>query len=73
MSRPSADQANKQNFIVNIQDWEFGNLVVRWREQDTRYETYLAKHIRNRVIITKQPADMGIAKFHICPMGVVSL
>ena len=33
----------------------------------------LAKHIRKRVIITKQPADMGIAKFHICPMGLVSL
>ena len=34
MSRPTVDQASKQNFVVNIQDLEFGKLVVRWREQD---------------------------------------
>ena len=35
MSRPTVDQASKQNFVVNIQDSEFGKLVVRWRERDT--------------------------------------
>ena len=30
MSRPTVDQASTQN----IGDSEFGNLVVRWREQD---------------------------------------
>ena len=30
MSRPTVDQASKQN----IGDSEFGNLVVRWCEQD---------------------------------------
>ena len=34
MSRPTVDQASKQNLVVNIQDSEFGKLVVRWREQD---------------------------------------
>ena len=34
VSCPSFDQASKQNFVVNIQDSEFGKLVVRWREQD---------------------------------------
>ena len=34
MSRPTVDQASKQNFVVNIQYSEFGKLVVRWREQD---------------------------------------
>ena len=34
MSRPTVDQASKQN----IGDSEFGNLVVRWREQDNTYE-----------------------------------
>jgi hypothetical protein len=29
VSRPTVDQANKQNFVVNIQDSEFGKLVVR--------------------------------------------
>ena len=32
--RPTDDQASKQNFVVNIQDSEFGKLVVWWREQD---------------------------------------
>ena len=35
MSRPTVDQANKQNFVVNIQDSEFGKLVVQWRERDS--------------------------------------
>ena len=34
MSCPTVDQASKQNFVVNIQDSEFGKLVVRWRERD---------------------------------------
>ena len=34
MSRPINDQESKQNFVINIQDSEFGKLVVRWREQD---------------------------------------
>ena len=34
MSRPTVDQASKQNYVVNIQDSEFGKLVVRWRERD---------------------------------------
>ena len=38
MSRPTVDQASKQNFVVNIQDSEFGKLVVRWREQDNGNE-----------------------------------
>ena len=36
MSRPTVDQESKQNFVVNIQDSEFGKLVVRWAEQDKR-------------------------------------
>ena len=35
MSCPTIDQASKQNFVVNIQDSEFGKLVVRWGERDT--------------------------------------
>ena len=38
MSLPAIDQANKQNFVVNIQDSEFGKLVVRWRERDNTYQ-----------------------------------
>ena len=38
MSRPTVDQASKQNFVVNIQDSEFGKLVVRRREQDIQPE-----------------------------------
>ena len=34
MSRPTVDQASKQNFVVNIQDSEFGKLVVWWCERD---------------------------------------
>ena len=34
MSNPTVDKASKQNFVVNIQDSEFGKLVVRWGEQD---------------------------------------
>ena len=38
---PTFDQTKnkipKQNFVVNIGDSEFGNLVVWWREQDNRY------------------------------------
>ena len=34
MSRPTVDQASKQNFVVNIRDSEFGKLVVGWAEQD---------------------------------------
>ena len=37
MSCPTVDQANKQNFVVNIGDSEFVNLVVRCREQDKNY------------------------------------
>ena len=40
MSPPTVDQTNKQNFDVNIQDSEFGKLVVQWRERDTWYEYY---------------------------------
>ena len=39
MSRPTIDQASKQNFDANIQDSEFGKLVVGWRERDTLLET----------------------------------
>ena len=35
---PTFDQASKQNFVVNIQDSEFGKLVVRWRERDIWHE-----------------------------------
>ena len=38
MSRSTFDQASKQNFVVNIQDSEFGKLVVRWRERDIWHE-----------------------------------
>ena len=34
MSRPTVDQASKQNLVVNIQDSEFGKLVVQWCERD---------------------------------------
>ena len=36
MSPPTVDQASKQNFVVNIQDSDFGKLVVQWRERDIR-------------------------------------
>ena len=36
MSRPTVDQARKQNFVVNIQDSEFGKLVARSRERDKK-------------------------------------
>ena len=32
-----------KNFVVNIGDSEFGNLVVRWREQDKFAEFFLSK------------------------------
>ena len=38
MSRPTVDQASKQNFVVNIQNSEFGKLVVQWRERDNDNE-----------------------------------
>ena len=41
MSCPTVDQASKQNFVVNIQDSEFGKLVVWWRERDIIIEDYL--------------------------------
>ena len=40
MSRPTVDQASKQNFVVNIQDLECGKLVVRWRERDIRVSVF---------------------------------
>ena len=44
MSRPTVDQASKQNFVVNIQDSEFGKLVVRWRERDINIENLSAAY-----------------------------
>ena len=37
MSRPTVDQVSEQK-VVNIQDSEFGKLVVWWREQDKNLE-----------------------------------
>ena len=41
MPCPTVDQASKQNLDVNIQDSEFGKMVVRWREQDTGVEYWM--------------------------------
>ena len=40
MSHPTVDQASKQNLVVNIQDSEFGKLVVSWRERDKNLKKY---------------------------------
>ena len=40
---PTFDQAKnkiKENFVVNIGDSEFGNLVVRWRERDIGHQIF---------------------------------
>ena len=43
MSRPTVDQASKQNFVVNIQDSEFGKLVVWWHERDKSWGKVLGQ------------------------------
>ena len=40
MSHLAVDQASKQNLVVDIQDSEFGKLVVRWRERDKRHKIF---------------------------------
>ena len=39
VSRPTDDQASKQNFVVNIQDSEFGKFVVPWCEGVTTLDS----------------------------------
>ena len=59
MSRPTVDQASKQN----IQDSEFGKLVVRWRERDK----YLKK---SRELGNTRDFDETYRSWYFAPPGL---
>ena len=59
MSRPTVDQASKQNFVVNIQDSEFGKLVVRWRERDIYLVFYDAINLNFKFLFCQGVAIAG--------------
>ena len=45
---PTFDQAKNKinkNLLKNIGDWEFGNLVVLWHEQDILRETANVRYL----------------------------
>ena len=71
MSRPTVDQASKQNFVVNIQDSEFGKLVVRWRERDIYHaQKFVHNNPKLSTLVSKMKvlmySKLGKIQYLIC-------